>query len=1015
MINSPPPYPPPSSSGKLALRLPGGTRSHEMGSSSPSAALVDPLHGVLGHPTAKLSYAIHSCSSYAPSYPPHNIAVNKPADQASRWTSHAADQQQWLTIVLDRPAIVTHLIFGKFHKQHVCNLKEFRVFAGMRPDSRGAVTSGASVSGAGDPAAGAGSSGGNGVANGTVFGSASTTGPVGMVEVFHGGLENTTEPEMVALRHRAPLPMPPLGASSDDGDEHGSNGLHNGNGGSQAPLATGPFPVQYIKIVPHASYQREFPYSIWYLEVHGVDHPAVIDRASSALAAARELELVRACLKYFRQRNYSRAFAALAADYSGAATLPISTGAGAASWTPESALLSTLQGVTGGGLLEAPLLSQLHDLIVVRGDLAGAERIVQAAAAQGLFEEYVARATWAPQWVALTPAGASSSNGPNGPATSPGPRGGHQLFVDPHDHTVFLYGGWDGSRDLADMWAYTPGTGQWSLVYADTGRVGGPTARSCHRFTIDPVRRIAYMFGRFIDPNDMGGTAAATAAASAVASARGQPEDRTWSLDGGAFTGGGGGNPNASMAGAGAGGATPPATATAAAMAAEAAAAAMDAIYDADFWAFDMARRTWTRISAHTANVGGPSLVYDHQLAMDPERGIVYVFGGKVVTHDASVNLYSGLYAYFTREQRWALLRHDSAAQELKPRVGHAMVFHRPTSQLLVVGGQRSSKEVYNHFLAYSTTHDRVAKLAWSGAPDLGATQRAAVDPSTNSVLVFSNTVQRPSSVVATTATMSGSPTSPTSALSYMSGAGAATTGLVSPLGGPSGAPRSPTSATSAAANAAAAAAALSGVGGTGAGSATAAANSALWVYSVSDGIWRSVPIAATTAGGAPVAAPCPRYAHSMVYDAATGRMYMFGGNPDGRVSTNRLDDFWSLVLHRASVGEVVRECVFELRKMQFIHLCRNADPMSALQYLQSEVAATVDHTQPEQSQALAGLSMHLFTASGLSGLAPGESELDEAQRVHAARSNLYDMIAGYFPRAMKQPEGSLVDYLPMA
>lgn len=86
-------------------------------------------------PPAKLAYSIHSYSSHAASYHPRNILVNKPGDQSSRWSSASNNHNQFVLLRLDRPAIVQSIVFGKFHKAHVCNLKEFKIFGGMSPDS----------------------------------------------------------------------------------------------------------------------------------------------------------------------------------------------------------------------------------------------------------------------------------------------------------------------------------------------------------------------------------------------------------------------------------------------------------------------------------------------------------------------------------------------------------------------------------------------------------------------------------------------------------------------------------------------------------------------------------------------------------------------------------------------------------------------------------------------------------------------------------------------------------------
>ncbi|KAI9178994.1 hypothetical protein H9P43_005656 [Blastocladiella emersonii ATCC 22665] len=812
--------------------------------SSACAANAVPQDLLAGHRPAKLKYAIHSYSSAAPTFPPHQILYNRPGDQASRWTTLVSDQAQFLTIVLDRPAVVTHLVFGKYHKEHVCNLKEFRVLAGMHMDEPAAAA---------DPATAA--------AAGAAANSAISAPGTGLVEVFHGGLENSPEMETVALRHRTPT-----GAA---------------------------FPVRFLKIVPLASFQREFPYSIWYLEAHGIADPLVVDRARASLEATRENELVRACLKFFRQRNFSRAFAALAAEV---AQHP-------------------------GAALEDPLLSQLHACVVHQRDYEAAERLIVSAAEQGMLDEHVSQAAWTPKWAPVAV-----------PQHMPRPcgRGGHQAFLDADANVLYVHGGWDGARDLGDLWAFDLSARTWTCVAHDTRAVGhGPSPRSCHKICVDPARRCAYMLGRFIDTSDAG--AAATAAMGSDAIGEG---------------------------GAGA--------------------------FDSDFWRFDLDSRTWTRLSTNTANDQGPSLIYDHQMAMDSDAQILYVFGGRVVTRDASVQIFSGLYAYHVREARWVLLRHDSAAQELKPRVSHAMVFHPPTRQLLVLGGQRSPREPFAHFLAYDVTKDHVAKLASSGAPDMSLTQRAAYDAASDSVLVFSNLVPRPRSA------------------SVAGGLAAAVSSAVSTVTSPIS-PATPASTTSSID-------AITGVLRTRPTSAPAAptANaSTLWVYRMHDGTWHSVPLPSTAATGG--AAPRPRYAHQVIYDARGQRVLLFGGNPDDPAPRNlRLDDFWELHLHRPAVGDVVREAAFLLRRQRFLDLCRSsADPIEAMHYLQAQVAATV---APDQVHELAALSMHLF-AGGAAG-AGQEGDDDDG---FAARSAVYDRLASFFPKGMKQPEGSLVDYLPFA
>jgi muskelin len=40
----------------------------------------------------------------------------------------------------------------------------------------------------------------------------------------------------------------------------------------------------------------------------------------------------------------------------------------------------------------------------------------------------------------------------------------------------------------------------------------------------------------------------------------------------------------------------------------------------------------WTLITDDTAAMGGPALIFDHQMTLDDENYTLYVFGGRVLT-----------------------------------------------------------------------------------------------------------------------------------------------------------------------------------------------------------------------------------------------------------------------------------------------------------------------------------------------------------------------------------------------
>ena len=74
----------------------------------------------------KLAYKIHNFSSFSASYQP-DILDDKPSDQSSRWSSDTNNPQQYITLQLDAPTIITSVTFGKYEKTHVFHHKRFQV------------------------------------------------------------------------------------------------------------------------------------------------------------------------------------------------------------------------------------------------------------------------------------------------------------------------------------------------------------------------------------------------------------------------------------------------------------------------------------------------------------------------------------------------------------------------------------------------------------------------------------------------------------------------------------------------------------------------------------------------------------------------------------------------------------------------------------------------------------------------------------------------------------------------
>jgi hypothetical protein len=92
---------------------------------------------------------------------------------------------------------------------------------------------------------------------------------------------------------------------------------------------------------------------------------------------------------------------------------------------------------------------------------------------------------------------------------APIPRGGHfSVFVD--GIGIYVFGGWDGTKDIGDMWLYDIRVLKWKRLSGSTfhevcsgggpvcGRTRfcrGPQARSCHKMAYDSKNKRIYLLG----------------------------------------------------------------------------------------------------------------------------------------------------------------------------------------------------------------------------------------------------------------------------------------------------------------------------------------------------------------------------------------------------------------------------------------------------------------------------------------------------------------------------------------
>lgn len=51
--------------------------------------------------------------------------------------------------------------------------------------------------------------------------------------------------------------------------------------------------------------------------------------------------------------------------------------------------------------------------------------------------------------------------------------------------------------------------------------------------------------------------------------------------------------------------------------------------FQSDFYMYDIETNKWTMITDDTSAMGGPMLIFDHQMCIDQETRTIYVFGGQ--------------------------------------------------------------------------------------------------------------------------------------------------------------------------------------------------------------------------------------------------------------------------------------------------------------------------------------------------------------------------------------------------
>lgn len=633
-----------------------------------------------------------------------------------------------------------------------------------------------------------------------------------------------------------------------------------------------------------------------------------------------------------------------------------------------------------------------------------------------LFSHYVHLTTPRTSWSQLLVTDADGDR--------PSGRGGHQIVFDQDRSIAYLFGGWDGKNDLCDLWAYHVKEKRWRCISYDTRIQNGPGPRSCHKMVFDRRTGFIYILGRYVDFEKMrettsstnvptGGSRSGTPAAASTSTSNvsssyatmaqdlsdensaAQNARRTFLPPGPRTSSSGENREELFISGRGASSRlpshletaastsrliaqsrlnpsnqTPPNTDNSPSASARAAAASTNSSnryrVESDFYCFSTRNERWTCLSNDTSMDGGPKQLFDHEMVIDSETQLLYVFGGRVVHHDPGRTELSGMWRYDVIQRSWTFLFDDdtassssSSSSRIPSRTGHSMLLDSNPGlgsggrQLWILGGQRGDQYLASMY-TYNLSTGSVREISrdYSGdGPEAGFTQRLSIDCDSREIYFFSGLTpaKKKENELKNSFWLYRIEESKWT-LIYQSAASKSEIGKGqgSSSGEDSNLHPIPFGTSSSNLN----------------------SHSMMDYDDESSSFFPRSP------------EPRPRYAVQMVHDTKNSSFYLFGGNPmDTSTPDLRLDDFWQLDLVRPTMDEVLRKAQFKVRKQRFLEMAIQAKnsngggllAMNALVYLQTQVGSCVDHSNEYESTVFRKLMTNLLQRGGGNGM--GEDE----------------------------------------
>lgn len=467
-------------------------------------------------------------------------------------------------------------------------------------------------------------------------------------------------------------------------------------------------PVQYIKIIPIQSWGNSTSFSIWHIALYGRNEETLMKHSLETIHLRNERETIRIILRYLRKRQYNAAYESL---------------------TRES-----------GVLLDGPRQARFWNALVEEANFEEAERNFIEAANEGELEWYIAWQKYKPEWQLILACSPEIETklikliGPTVPAPSAQP-----LELEPEiDHALRLPGEFP---PVPEFQRPLPPLPEPIILGGDDDEKSEeivmplidkcecrPGPRGGHQLVVDSLDNKLYLYAGWSGTRDLDDLWMFDVANS------------TWTLLCAHSGDVGGPSPTSCHK------------------------VVLDHVNKKlytigryldgskrhsvnmknDFYVYDLITNKWSLICYDVALVGGPSLLYDHQMCIDTETQTIYLFGGRLLPLDNNSeegDRYSGLYSYHIPSNTWKVITDKPTTDGAPvPRIGHTMIFHSKQKRLYVFAGT-AKKEPLMGLWWWDVTTGECGIVATSrtksAMPTATFTQRASFDPDTNEMFIL--------------------------------------------------------------------------------------------------------------------------------------------------------------------------------------------------------------------------------------------------------------------------------------